>query len=64
MALARAAGPPNLNPKSHPESLQKLCRSHERILLSFETASELILGGLGDLKIIRIEFPGGVRFRR
>ena len=39
--------------KSHPKSLQKLSRIHDRILLSCETASDLILEGL-DLNIIRV----------
>ena len=55
---------PNFSPfsskihsKSHPKSLQKQCRIPDRILLCFENASELILEGLGDLKIIKIAFP-------
>ena len=42
--------------KMHPKSVQKLCRIHNWVLLGFETASELILRGLGDLKTIKIAF--------
>ena len=32
-------------------------RIHARILLSFETASDLILEALGDVEMIKIAFP-------
>ena len=41
----------------HAASVQTLYRIHDTNLLSFETASELILGGLGDLRILKIAFP-------
>ena len=40
----------NNHSTSHPKSVRKLCRIHDRILLSSETASE-------DLKIVKIAFP-------
>ena len=43
-------------PQSHPKSIQKLCRIPDRILLNFEIASELILEGLGNVKVIKLAF--------
>ena len=37
--------------KSHPQSVQKLCRIHDWICVSFETASESNFGGIWDFKI-------------
>ena len=41
----------------NPKSIPKLYRIHDQILLSSETAFELILEGLGNLKIIKTIFP-------
>ena len=46
-----------IHAKSRRKMVQKLCRILDQTLLSFETASEFILGGLGDLKIIIVAFP-------
>ena len=42
------------NLTSHPEPIQKLYRFHDEILLTFETASDLIWGSFWNLKITQI----------
>ena len=39
---------------SHPKPIQKVYRFHDEILLTFETASDLILGSFWSLKITQI----------
>ena len=46
-----------LHPKAHPKSEEKLCRIRDLIVLGFETALELILEGLGDVKVIQVAVP-------